>query len=212
MLACSCDSVIICKNYQSFFSFQGGFLTRKLYRRYSLETSRLVRSPTASRSPLFEGGHAFSDRVTCPRYVLSISFICAMCRTLRLYLFSLASFMPGSCSTTPQSASQTAPQAWGALNVSTCTGFSTSPEHRSHIYSAAIRPPPSRVPHPAPRTPLFFLACVHSPYILVPHQRHTFPNPQSLIPNSFLPYGLFNPVKAHSPYIFCAASAAPPSR
>ena len=135
MLACSCDSVIICKNYQSFFSFQGGFLTRKLYRRYSLETSRLVRSPTASRSPLFEGGHAFSDRVTCPRYVLSISFICAMCRTLRLYLFSLASFMPGSCSTTPQSASQTAPQAWGALNVSTCTGFSRTPAYIPHTYS-----------------------------------------------------------------------------
>ena len=153
MLACSCDSVIICKNYQSFFSFQGGFLTRKLYRRYSLETSRLVRSPTASRSPLFEGGHAFSDRVTCPRYVLSISFICAMCRTLRLYLFSLASFMPGSCSTTPQSASQTAPQA-GSLERFDLYGlFALVCVKSPYILAAHQRRhlPAPRSPYPAPR-------------------------------------------------------------
>ena len=66
-------------------------------------------------------------------------------------------------------------QTWEGLNDSTCTGFSNSSMHIPHKYSAAIRPPPSRTPLPASRTPLFFPACVHSPYILVPHQRHTFP-------------------------------------
>ena len=57
-------------------------------------------------------------------------------------------FSSCTCSTTPQSAPQTAPQARGALNISACMGFSNSPVHSPHIYSAAIRPPPSRSPRP----------------------------------------------------------------
>ena len=48
---------------------------------------------------------------------------------------------------------------------------------------------------------LFKLVCVHPPYILVPHQRHSFP----------LPAPRFFNTCAHSPSIF-AAIRPPPSR
>ena len=43
--------------------------------------------PPHSRSPPFEEGHAFSDRVFWYKGVWAISLVCALHRTLRLYLF-----------------------------------------------------------------------------------------------------------------------------
>ena len=77
----------------------------------------------------------------------------------------------------------------GSLTVSTLTGISASPVQNPHIYSAAIRPPPSRTPLPAPRSP-FFLQYAHSPYILIaasaaiPSREPRLPPTFPIIPDS----------------------------
>gem|GEM_PF-5188975 len=155
----------------------------------------------------------------------------------------------------PLPASLAAPGLGGQVG-SMLTGFSNSSEHRSHIYSAAIRPPPSREPryprhsrsspiqksinrkvsfrfkvfiyfyspinnhrcisidtspHPAPRSPhpapRYFSSPVHIPI----KKSCRISGTPSRSPKSQI-RSPFSPACLHSPYIFCAASAAPPSR
>ncbi len=63
----------------------------------SFIVSNINLPPTAARSPPFKGGFSFSatsppflltDGVICPGKLLAVSLICAMYRTLRMYLFS----------------------------------------------------------------------------------------------------------------------------